>query len=598
MCGICGILALDRKKEIDCQQLEGMVRSLYPRGPDDEGIFVKESFGFGSRRLSIIDIKGGHQPLFNEDKSLGIVFNGEIYNFLELKKTLLKKGHRFSTRSDTEVILHLYEDLGEKCLLKLEGMFALAIFDFRKKELFLARDPIGKKPLYWSVFGDKFVFASEPKAILTLPDFKKIIDKDSLPKYFFYGYVPSPNTIFRTIKRLSSGCFMYVRKSVVEEEKKYWEIDYSEKFNDLNTKEIKDRTISLLAKAVEKRLIADVPIGIFLSGGLDSSLVAAFIPSKKVEAFTIGFEDSSFDESIYAKKAADYLGIKQNIEVFSDSEVLGILPKALELMDEPLADPSVLPTYLLSVFTRRKVKVALSGDGGDENFAGYPKYLAHYLLEKTPLKKFPFRRPPEQPSGKFWTFEAYAGFPLELRNQFWLSSFSVEEIEKLTGTKLDLSDIYKYHQAFNGKDLVDEAFFLDQKMTLADQNLVKVDRVSMANSLEVRCPFLDKDIVEFAAKIPFKSKIGRFKTKSLLREIAKELLPPEIINLPKKGFGIPLREWLSNELTPLINENLSLKKIREEDILNPEMVEKILKKRNYEAVWKLLVFEIWLKKWG
>lgn len=596
MCGICGIINLDQNLVLE-KELRCMNGTLIHRGPDGEGYFILKNVGLASRRLSVIDLKSGSQPIHNEDKGLWIVFNGEIYNYRQLKKELVQKGHRFYTESDTEVIIHLYEEEGEACLNKLDGMFALAIWDEKKKELLLARDPMGKKPLYWALFGSKFVFASEPKAILALPGFKRIIDRDSLSKYFFYGYVPSPNTIFKGIKKLSSGNFMYVRKNIAGEEKKYWEIDYSGKFDELGPGEMKNKVKSLLKKSVEKRLVADVPVGVFLSGGIDSSLVAAFIPSKKVEAFTIGFEDSFFDESVYAKMVADHLGIRQNIKIFSNREVFGILPKALELMDEPMADPSVLPTYLLAAFTAQKVKVALSGDGGDESFAGYPKYLAHFFLHRTGFEKLPFWHAIASQKGRVGKLLANSSFPLYLRNQFWISSLSAGEIRKMTGVNLRLDELEKYHTIFNGRDALDETFFLDQKMTLSDQNLVKVDRASMANGLEIRCPFLDKALVEFSAKIPYKSKIGRFKTKSLLREIAKDLLPKEIINLPKKGFGVPLKEWLGNELKPLINENLSLKKIKEEGILNPEVVGRILKRKNQDAIWKLLVFEIWREKW-
>jgi len=262
-----------------------------------------------------------------------------------------------------------------------------------------------------------------------------------------------------------------------------------------------------------------------------------------------------------------------------------------------MADPSVLPTYLLAAFTAQKVKVALSGDGGDESFAGYPKYLAHFFLHRTGFEKLPFWHAIASQKGRVGKLLANSSFPLYLRNQFWISSLSAGEIRKMTGVNLRLDELEKYHTIFNGRDALDETFFLDQKMTLSDQNLVKVDRASMANGLEIRCPFLDKALVEFSAKIPYKSKIGRFKTKSLLREIAKDLLPKEIINLPKKGFGVPLKEWLGNELKPLINENLSLKKIKEEGILNPEVVGRILKRKNQDAIWKLLVFEIWREKW-
>jgi len=595
MCGIAGIFNLNGDS-VEREDVSGMIQAIVHRGPDEKGTYTEGNVGLGSCRLSIIDLKTGQQPIHNEDKTLWIVFNGEIYNFIQLKRDLLKKGHKFYTQSDTEVILHLYEELGEKCLTKLDGMFALAIWDSTQKELLLARDPMGKKPLYWASFERKFVFASEPKAILAFLGFKRAINKDSLPKYFFYGYVPSPETIFKNIRRLPAGSFFSISQKGVGEIKSFWELDYSQKIN-LSREEVKNKTEELLKMAVKKRLIADVPIGIFLSGGIDSSLVAAFVPDRRIEAFTIGFEDQKTDESAAAKDVAKHLGIKQNLKIFSDKEVTGILPQALELMDEPMADPSILPTYLVSSFAREKVKVVLSGDGGDENFAGYPKYLAHYLLEKTLLKNVPLHCPIGRPDGKFWSFLTYARFPLELRNQLWLSSLSLAEVKRLTGYEVCFEDIEGYHQIFNGNDPLDEALFLDQKMTLADQFLVKVDRASMANGLEVRCPFLDKKLVEFAAKIPFGIKIKNFRKKSILREMAEGVLPKKIINLPKKGFGIPLGKWLEYSLRPLLKEYLSAKKIKQEGVLDPRVVTQILKDENWSAIWKLLVFEIWFEKW-
>ena len=596
MCGICGVIDFDQNLVLE-EELRCMNGTLIHRGPDGEGYFILKNVGLANRRLSVIDLKFGSQPIHNEDKSLWITFNGEIYNFQKTRVSLQKKNHRFYTKTDTECILHLYEEEGANFVKKLDGMFALAIWDEKKKELLLARDPMGKKPLYWALFGSKFVFASEPKAILALPDFKRVIDRGSLSKYFFYGYVPSPNTIFKGINRLSAGSFMRVRKNVAEEEKKYWEIDYSGKFDDLSNEERKDQVKSLLKKAVEKRLVADVPIGVFLSGGIDSSLVAAFIPPKKVEAFTIGFEDSFFDESVYAKMVADHLGIKQNIKIFKNSEVFDLFPEALELMDEPVADPSILPTYLLSAFTGQRVKVALSGDGGDENFAGYPKYLAHFFLRRTGLEKLPFLRATMPQKGKVGKLLASSPFPLYLRNQFWISSLSAEEIKRMTGVSLKLDELEMYHELFVGKEALDEALFLDQKMTMADQNLVKIDRASMVNSLEVRCPFLDKDLVQFAARLEFKDKIKGFKTKAILREIAGEFFPKDLYNRPKKGFGIPLKKWLDCELKDFKNHYLSIEKINNENLLNTQAVQGIINDNNPDNIWKLLVFEVWVEKW-
>jgi len=352
-----------------------------------------------------------------------------------------------------------------------------------------------------------------------------------------------------------------------------------------------------LKKAVEKRLLADVPVGVFLSGGLDSSLVAAFISKKNIQAFTIGFEEEESDESESAKKIAEHLGIKQNLYVFPHREAIALFPKVMSLMDEPMADPSILPTYLLSAFAQKKVKVALSGDGGDETFLGYPKYLAHFWLKKTNLEKINVSLLAKIFSPKINSFLFYSYLPLYLRNQFWLNSLPQDKIEKLTGQRLNLEDLERFHHDFSGKDNLDETFFLDQKLTLAEQFLVKIDRASMFNGLEVRCPFLDKDLVEYSAQIPFELKIKWFKTKSILREIAKDYLPKEITTLPKKGFGVPLKRWLKYDLKDFVGDYLSLKRMKKEGLLNTNIVKGILKENDPFTIWKLLAFEIWVEKW-
>lgn len=601
MCGICGVLDFNSKGKASESFLKLMSKEIIHRGPDDGGIFVEGNIGLGSRRLSIIDITGGHQPIHNEDKSLWIVFNGEIYNFPRLREILIKKGHKFYTKTDTETVLHLYEDEKEKCVKKLDGMFALAIWDSRGKQLFLARDFLGKKPLYWTVISNKFIFSSEIKGILVYPEYKRKIDRESLGKYFLYGFVPAPATIFKGIKKLLPGYYVVVKDNGQIREKKFWEIDYSKKIKGIDKEEIKDQTICLFEEAVKKRLISDVPLGVFLSGGVDSGLVTAmmthYISPPKIQAFSIGFEEKDFDESYYARVVAKHLKVKHYLKIFSQKELLGLLPKIVDLLDEPMADSSILPTFLLSLYTKERVKVVLSGDGGDENFAGYPKYLAHFLLESYKLKKLPLSVFANLFSGKFSQFLSYANQPLYLRNQLWINPFSRAKVEELTGVKPDYSDLEKYHHLFNGKKAEDEAFFLDQKLTLADLYLVKTDRASMSASLEVRSPFLDKNLTKFAAKIPFETKLKGFETKSLLKSIAEDFLPKEVIYRPKKGFGVPLSIWLKGKERLKIIDCLSSEKIEREGVLNCEVVEDIIKFGNAQQIWALLVFEWWQERW-
>jgi asparagine synthase (glutamine-hydrolysing) len=597
MCGISGVYNF-RGGEVNRKALEGMSRQLIHRGPDDKGVMSGGQIGLANRRLSVIDLETGHQPIHNEDKSLWLVFNGEIYNFPRLRKDLLKEGHRFYTQTDTECLLHLYEEKGTAFLKKLDGMFALALWDGKKKRLLLARDPLGKKPLYWTVWNGKLLFASELKAIFAYPGFKKKLEEQSLGKYFFYSFLPSPSTLFKGVKKVPPGHFLTVEENGLIKEEKYWEIDYGRKIN-LAREEIKEEVLVTLEEAVRKRLLADVPLGVFLSGGIDSGLIASLMTkfSAKVNSFSLGFEEEDFDESAFAAQTARRLGIKLQIGIFRERDLNSLLEETVAILDEPLGDPSVLPTLFLSKLAAREVKVVLSGDGGDESFAGYPKYLGHFILERILRGRLPSIKISRPEAGEMNNFLAFAGEALYRRNQWWISSFSPEAIKELTGHVPDFSDLERYHQDFNGKDILDEASFLDQKLTLADLYLPKVDRASMSASLEVRCPFLDKALVEYCARIPFGEKIKGGRTKSLLREIAAEYLPAEVINQPKKGFGIPLRKWLAGGLRPWVREYLNKDKIRKGGILNPKVVGRVIKSGNANAIWKLLVFEIWRQNW-
>lgn len=604
MCGICGIFNFDKNTELTNAILEKANNTLAHRGPDEAGVKIIGDTGLANRRLSIIDLSTGKQPISNEDKNLWIVFNGEIYNFLKLKRDLEKKGHRFKTKTDTEVILHLYEEEGTKAFNKLDGMFALAIWDRRRKKLILAKDPIGKKPLYWSICKNNFLFGSEVKSLFAFPDFKPTLDEESVAKYFFYGFIPSPQSIYKEVKKLPGGYFLEIDSKGLIKIKKYWDIDYSVKDTTSSFLEIKNEVVDLLKESVSKRLLADVPVGLFLSGGIDSGLVASmmvkFVDPKKIQAFTIGFKESEADESVYTKKTAAHLGIKLKTKIFSRGDLTKIIPQIVNILDEPFADPSILPTYLVSSLASENVKVVLSGDGGDESFAGYPKYLAHRLAESFLFKGlslgkivqiFPVLGQKEK------TFFKYAQLPLYLRNELWITGISLVEIRKLLGRDVDLSDLEFLHQSFNGTDKIDESFYLDQKLTLSDLFLVKTDRASMAASLEIRCPFLDKRIINFCAKIPYDKKIKGWQTKAILREIAKDFLPKEIVNKRKTGFGIPLSKWLSSSFKPLLKEYLNIEGIKKEGLLDPSFVNQIIERGSSMAVWKLLVFEMWRKNW-
>lgn len=619
MCGIAGYLNLNGEKA-EIEIIEKMCSSIAHRGPDEQGIFVEKNVGFGMRRLSIIDIVSGQQPIHNEDKRFWIIFNGEIYNFKEIRSDLERKGHRFKTNSDTEVIIHLYEDIGHQCLEKLEGMFAIAIWDSVSEALFLARDRMGKKPLYYSSSNNVFLFASEIKAILQNQAFKKELSLPSLRKFLFFGYVPTPNTLFNNIHQVPAGSYLYLRRGKGPEIGTYWKPDLNSKFEKIEERKAELRCMELLKKSVEKRMVSDVPIGAFLSGGVDSSLIAAIMceiaGSENVNAFTIGFYEDKYNEASYAQVVAKKLGIKNHhLKFFSGNDCFQLIPDVLDYMDEPIADPSIIPTYLLSKFTRKFVKVALSGDGGDELFAGYPKYFAHQIASKMDslcgnvLKQIATRvddRNLNFLGDKKKRFFKGFQFPPHIRNHFWIAPFSPERIENLLEDRFQeglFDDIESYHKDILSADIVSQMLYLDGKLTFADLFLVKVDRASMANSLEVRSPFIDRELMEYVNQLPTSFKVRRWCTKHLLKKIAAKYIPHEVIYRKKMGFGIPLKEWIEKDLKEYIGTYLSEKEIKDSGIFSYDEIKKIFQEHysgktdNSIAIWTLLVFQYWYRKY-
>ncbi|MBD3355136.1 asparagine synthase (glutamine-hydrolyzing) [Candidatus Woesearchaeota archaeon] len=611
MCGIVGFNARKDSKKI----VQSMLRTLKSRGPNQKGTYSDKKITLGHTRLSIIDLKSGKQPIHNEDNTIWIVYNGECYNFNELKKELSDKGHKFYTATDTEVLLHLYEEYGEDFLKKVDGMFSLCIYDKKKKSILLARDRFGKKPLYYSNIGGSFVFASELKTLLIHPDIKKQLNKGALKELFFYGFIPSPKTIFKNIEKLEAGCYLKLKGSKIDK-KRYWNPELGYK-NIKNFKKNVDDTESLLKKAVEKRLISDVPLGVFLSGGIDSSLVVSYMKdllgAKRVKAFSIGFSEEKFDESKYAEKVAKHLGVNHEVKIFSEKDSLEAVKKAYSYLSEPMSDPSIIPTYLLSKFTKNKVTVALSGDGGDELFLGYPKYLASRFLDKGIFKsrlskcfinfavKSLFAK---NNSKKLKDFAKGLKFPSSIRNQVWISPFSPEELGILFDSKCSVFNPIQYHHSrFKGGNAVDESSYLDIKLTLQDLYLLKVDRASMANSLEVRSPFLDKDLAEFVFTIPYNQKLKRNKLKAILKKIAEKRIPKEVIYRKKMGFGIPVSKWIKGKLKKDIIMQLSPAKLRKQKIFNSKQVSRIImdhlngKEDNSMKIWALYTFQLWYSRW-
>ncbi|MHB1167309.1 MAG: asparagine synthase (glutamine-hydrolyzing), partial [Carboxydocellales bacterium] len=532
MCGICGFIGVE-----NTAVLEAMCQSIKHRGPDDQGTFIKDGVSLGHRRLSIIDIGGGHQPMFNEDGRVAIVFNGVIYNFEEIKNVLMAKGHHFKTNSDTEVIIHGYEEWQENLLSKLNGMFSFVIYDSRKRELFLARDRVGKKPLYYSLINGGLVFGSELKAVLKHPAIKADLDFGALAKYLAYEYVPSPYCIYQNIYKLKPGNFIKLNILKLEGvdplgcQQQYWDCTYEDfnlKFKDKREEEAYyvQNTYELLKKAVQRRLISDVPLGVFLSGGIDSSSIVALMseimPAKDIKTFSIGFQEGSYDESSYARLIAQYFGTDHKEDILTPEKLLEIIPEVIENMDEPFADPSIIPTYLLSRFTRQHVKVALGGDGGDEFFAGYQPHIADKFLGNLRLPKnankllqglaglLPVSN--ENISLDFKIKQTLSGlsYPRPIRSQVWMGAFHPDIQQELLRQRVP-EDVYELNELYweqnNGRNLNERFLYLFKKLYLEGDILIKVDRASMANSLEVRAPLLDVELIEFVNKIPFEYKL-------------------------------------------------------------------------------------------
>lgn len=625
MCGIYGYVSL--KENPGLEVLGRMGQTLSHRGPDDEGTFVHNagnlSVGLGHRRLSVIDLSSaGKQPMSNEDETVWITFNGEIYNFKLLRRELESKGHRFKSSSDTEVIVHLYEEAGIHCLQRLNGMFAFALWDKAKKTLYLARDRMGEKPLHYCLYDGGVAFASEIKALLRHPKVLRALDLASFSKYLTYEYVPAPNTIFRAIKKLEPGHCLFYRNGEAQSFQ-YWDIPLVDNPIVYKTEsEYIEELREHLDRSVRLKLVADVPVGVFLSGGIDSGLVAAYATraNQQLECFTIGFDEPSFDESRYAKIVAQALGVKHQLKVFSMREMLEGLRNLPGILDEPLADASILPTYLLSKFTSESVKVALSGDGGDELFAGYPTYQAHKLVTyynslpgfvKNALKAVTLGLPVSHANistdFKIKQFLKGVGVSSEIRFFIWQGAFiESEKGELLTGDlKAALRDHNTYEDLFRyinrsnlTKDL-ERILYLSMKVYLQDDILVKTDRASMANSLEVRAPLLDHELVEFVCKLPMVYKLNGLKTKYLFKKAATGLLPESIVHRQKKGFGIPLSQWLTRELKDFMLDYLSEERIKRQGFFNYPyvrgLVEGHLRKKsdNRKLLWPLLVFQVW-----
>lgn len=587
MCGICGWICFHRDDEAKESIVKQMNSLLTHRGPDQAGAKIFPDMAMAMSRLSIIDLATGQQPIGNEDKTCWIVFNGEIYNFMDLRAHLEKLGHIFSSRTDTEVILHAYEEWGPECVHHLRGMFAFAIYDSRRNQgdhdktsstgprLFLARDRVGKKPLYYYHDEHRLIFASEIKAILAHPQTPRQVNRQVIPLYLAYGYVPAPQTIFAGIQELPPGHTLLADKGKIKVTE-YWDIPCVQEHSLSSLDKYIADLRELLTEAIRLRLVSDVPLGAFLSGGLDSTSIVAFITkvlNRPIKTFAIGFEgESSFDESNYARLAAQALGTEHH-EFRVRAEALDLLPRLIWHHDQPFADSSAIPTYLLSKFTRDHVTVALSGDGGDEVFAGYERFVASRLADayklfvpsfahrsfKGLLNLFPEDTGYYAFVRRARRFSSHAALPFAERYFGWACIFDRSLLEQIYEAPIHVDARHHFKQYFKqveGLDSLSQLLYVHMKTSLAGDLLVKIDRMSMANSLEIRCPFLDQNVIEAVTRFPSELKLRGLTTKYILKKAVAGLVPPEIIRRKKHGFSIPLGKWFRNELKSYVKDLL------------------------------------------
>ncbi len=624
MCGIVGI-ANTNSRPANREILQRMNEAIVHRGPDDDGFYVRENIGLAMRRLSIIDVACGKQPIHNSDKTAWIVFNGEIYNFQSLRADLEKLGHKFYTNSDTEVILHLYDEYGLDCVLHLRGMFAFAIWNEREKSLFIARDRIGKKPLLYSHQANgNLIFGSEFRALLQHPEVSKDVDYEAIHHYLSYLCVPAPLTAYKQIRKLEPAHWLLWKDGEIKTQR-YWSPDFHHKIK-ISEAEAEEETLRLLREATKMRMISEVPLGAFLSGGVDSSLVVALMAeesSQPVKTFSIGFEEEDFSELKYAKRVAEHIGAEHH-EFIVKPNAIEILPTLVEHYGEPFADASAIATYYVAKETRKHVTVALNGDGGDESFAGYERYMAMRLAEKYyKLPRFvrqnliekavnlvPVSELKRSRVRDLKRFLKVASLPKVERYFRWVSAIDRQTKESLytDNFRNEIGDsdsarfLNQWFAKSNGNGIVDATMMTDQMTYLPNDLLVKVDIASMANSLEARSPLLDHKVIEFAASLPEAIKIRGTETKYLLKKVASRLVPREVLYRKKMGFGVPLTHWFRGHLKGYLRDTLLSEKCLKRGLVKPEIVTRLVHEhtsgeRDHVAqLWTLLMLELWFRQ--
>ncbi len=625
MCGICGFVLQHRFEEDRSSLLEGMNDILVHRGPDSDGYYLNGDIGMGMRRLSIIDLVSGDQPIFNEDGSIAIVYNGEIYNFHELRDQLQRYDHKFMTNSDTEVIIHAYEQWGDECLLKFNGMFVFSLWDDKRKRMLIARDRMGQKPLYWHYSSHGLLWASEAKALLKAPWLQPDINKLALHHYLTLQYTPDPLTIYDGIYQLPAAHKLVLEDGQKPKISRWWQLVFEPKWQ-IDDREAIEHARELIKAGVRRRLISEVPLGAFLSGGIDSSIIVALMSEESsfpVKSFSIGFEESHYSETDYARQIAQRYGTDHHEFIFRPEDLINVIEGVIYATDEPFADPAALPLYELARQTRKHVTVALTGDGGDETLAGYRRYaldkflgpyanLPDWITQKaipaglsylpepgwipedrnplTGLKRLgQFSSTTEKASLVRWGSYFNHEDKLSLYHDDWREELSGEYTENLLAMA--------YDQA-NADSLLDRTLYADQMTYLSGDLLPKTDRMTMAHSIEARAPFLDANWVEWTARLPAKYKVRRMQTKWLLRNGFPEEIPANIRSRGKQGFSIPVGQWLRKELREWTQEILMDNKSLS-GIVKPQAIENLYMEHqkgrvnNGKKLWALLMVAIW-----
>src|SRR5438067_2776787 len=621
MCGIAGKFNFDAANPIDRERLTAMTAVLAHRGPDADGFYVHEGIGLGHRRLSIIDLSTGDQPLSNEDSSVWVVFNGEIYNFADIRSELESSGHRFRTHSDTEVIVHAYEQWGDALVDRFRGMFAFALCDQRRRRLLLARDRLGVKPLYYAVTQSGVTFASEIKALLEDPDVPREWSVEALDAYLALSYVPTPRTMYRAVAKLPAAHLLVAERGRVSI-KSYWDLHFTGDGDPARENEYLEQLDALVAESVRLRLVSDVPLGAFLSGGIDSTAVVAAMAdacgADRVVTTSVGFDEHAFNELEHARTVARHLGVRQHEKIVKP-DVVDLLPKLAWHLDEPFADSSAVPTYYVSKAAREHVTVALSGDGGDELWAGYARHrveqwetaarqwlgptggrIAGRVAARLPIGvkgTRSLRHLALSPAEACALKHAYGLFEGGVRGSLYAADFAreVRDADPFAGFRLA-------YDSCPSPDPIDRALYVDVKTYLVDDILTKVDKMSMAVALEARVPLLDHELIEFAATVPAALKLKNGRGKHLLRRLLERRVPKSIVDRPKHGFEAPTGEWLRGPLAPMVDDLLLDGRLRSRGVFNDEAVARLWREHrsgshdHRHRLWSLVMLELWFRE--